>query len=520
MRRSHSLLLSVLAFAAHLFLHPGSASAQPASAPSVAALEAARSHMERGQQLYLQGSYIEAGEEFLAAHHAHPHAAFLFNAGVAFERQQDWRRALTQFTRYLTDDPNAPDRVQVEERIARIRALLPPEATTQTTEDGATVTTTPNADGTVTTTTTNADGTTSSTTRPADPAPVTPPPVATAASTSDIKPVVSFVTSNPAHATVVMRRDGVEVATGETPFTASVPAGRYEVTFSHPDFRTQTTPPLEVADGRNYIVQVDMAQGEFSGLLNVVTNIPGASVFVDNREQGALGTTPFLNQMTVGEHRIWIEKPGYETIETTIDVGLGAVARYTGELQRVSHGRLRVVANLRGAEVFVDGERVGAVPFSGDVATGARRVRVTAEGMKTWTEEVTIVAGQETPVRVRLRPSVTRTAAWVTASLSAVTLGAAITVGILGNNLRTDLAADRSAGLLASNDSRINQGRWMYIGANAGFGLSAILAGLSVYYFLRDPLPDSEATVLEPRDWAVMPDVSPGFVGGSVLVRF
>jgi hypothetical protein len=518
MRRFLIVLLSVLAFASESLVLGSEALAQDA-APSLAALEEARTHMERGQQLYLQGSNIEAGEEFLAAHRSHPHAAFLFNAGVAFERQQDWRRAITQFSRYITDDPRAPDRAAVEARIAQIQAFLPVEAATRTGEDGSTVTTTPNEDGTITTTTTLADGTSSSTTSAA-PAVATPPPAAPAASTADIKSIVTFVTTNPAHAHVTIRRDGQEVSSGDSPYSASLPSGRYEVTFEHPEFRTQTTPPLDVTDGQTYIIQVDMAQGDFSGLLNVVTNVPGASVFVDNREQGALGRSPFLNQMTVGRHRLWIEKPGYTTIETEVEVQLGAVTRYVGELTRVANGRLRAVANIRGASVYVDGELVGVVPFEGDVLAGPHAVRIDAEGMKAWQEEVTILQGQVTPVRVRLRPSVTRTAAWVTASISAVTLAGGIVVGVLGNELRTELEADRNAGILASNDPRIAQGRWMYIGANVGFGLSAILAGLAVYYFVRDPLPDSEATVLEPRDWAVMPEIAPGFAGGSVLVRF
>jgi hypothetical protein len=47
------------------------------------------------------------------------------------------------------------------------------------------------------------------------------------------------------------------------------------------------------------------------------------------------------------------------------------------------------------------------------------------------------------------------------------------------------------------------------IAADIAFGLAAVLGLFSVYYFLRDPLPDSEGRVLQPRDWAFSPSVGP-----------
>jgi hypothetical protein len=60
----------------------------------------------------------------------------------------------------------------------------------------------------------------------------------------------------------------------------------------------------------------------------------------------------------------------------------------------------------------------------------------------------------------------------------------------------------------------------MTVGADAAFGLGALLGILSIYYFLRDPLPDSEATVLEPRDWALLPYVDPAGRGGGGALRW
>jgi len=53
--------------------------------------------MERGQTLYGAARYIESAEEFLRAYEAQPFAAFLFNAGVAYEKVDDPGRAADYF---------------------------------------------------------------------------------------------------------------------------------------------------------------------------------------------------------------------------------------------------------------------------------------------------------------------------------------------------------------------------------------------------------------------------------------
>lgn len=117
-----------------------------------------------------------------------------------------------------------------------------------------------------------------------------------------------------------------------------------------------------------------------------------------------------------------------------------------------------------------------------------------------------------------MRPAVGRGGAWVTATFSALAIGGGVVLGVLSNNLHDELSLESANGTLASNDSRITRGRWMSIGADASFGLAAGLAILSVYYFLRDPLPDSEGTILEPRDWALIPSVDAH--GGGAQFRW
>ena len=74
--------------------------------------------------------------------------------------------------------------------------------------------------------------------------------------------------------------------------------------------------------------------------------------------------------------------------------------------------------------------------------------------------------------------------------------------------------------------------RVLLIGASGAFGrrlagflaqepgIALVLAGLSTYYFLRDPLPDSEGRVLKARDWTLNPYIGPNGAGSHFDVRF
>ncbi|MEM9860700.1 MAG: hypothetical protein AAF938_03695, partial [Myxococcota bacterium] len=81
------------------------------------ATERARGHMEEGQSLYLQGRNLEAAAEFLAAYDARPSAAFLYNAGIAFERHGAAARAIRLYARYAAEARSAADRQDVLTRI-------------------------------------------------------------------------------------------------------------------------------------------------------------------------------------------------------------------------------------------------------------------------------------------------------------------------------------------------------------------------------------------------------------------
>ncbi|NCQ61805.1 MAG: PEGA domain-containing protein, partial [Myxococcales bacterium] len=340
-----------------------------------------------------------------------------------------------------------------------------------------------------------------------------------AETTTQVMKSLLSVQTEPAGATVTLRRGDRVVATGPSPFAQTLDEGEYALSVEHPDYRT-IGERVRVHAGKVYVVIVEMSQGHFLGYLQVVSDPPGANVFIDGSEQGAAGQTPFRSVVDTGTHHLTLERAGFAPEERDVEVDVGAEFSLNVRLARVDYGRLRVVASQPHARVLVDGEEVGEVPYEGQVSPGSHEVEVEADGMKTFSADVTIERGQLTPMRVRLRPRPGRSAAWTTLILGVGSAGAGLYLGMRGTDLRDQLSAERDAGTLASDDPRILRGRLFYYGADVAYGLGALLGVFSIYYFLRDPLPDSDGRVLEPRDWALSPSFDRDGAGATLTGRF
>lgn len=98
------------------------------SAPAVGRAETeeqslARQRYARGEQLFSEGDYVAALEEFRAAYRTSPHPVVLTSEAACLERLGQHRAAAELYERYLADRPEAPNRAEIESRLDRIRAM-------------------------------------------------------------------------------------------------------------------------------------------------------------------------------------------------------------------------------------------------------------------------------------------------------------------------------------------------------------------------------------------------------------
>lgn len=84
----------------------------------------ARHLFEAGRNAYDDGRYQDALDYFQRGYELSGRAALLYNVGQAADRLRQDETALDAFKRYLADVPDAPNRLQVEERIRVLEQVL------------------------------------------------------------------------------------------------------------------------------------------------------------------------------------------------------------------------------------------------------------------------------------------------------------------------------------------------------------------------------------------------------------
>src|SRR5436190_9113050 len=110
-----------------------------AATPAVAqddTLNKARESFDKAQELFAAGNYADAAAKFEEAYALSPFSQFLYNIGACHEKLKAYDKAAEYYRKYITAEPNAPDRAKTEKRIAaldkavaELKASPPPDPT-------------------------------------------------------------------------------------------------------------------------------------------------------------------------------------------------------------------------------------------------------------------------------------------------------------------------------------------------------------------------------------------------------
>lgn len=146
-------------------------------------------------------------------------------------------------------------------------------------------------------------------------------------------------------------------------------------------------------------------------LVRIETDPPGATVYIDRRDLGPRGTTPRTLALEPGEHRVIIERDGYESVETVpINLEVGKEHRVGLSLVPIL-GTVLVDGTPPGAEIRIDEESapvIGTVPATLQLPPGPHMLIVSAPGHQT-ARQLAKVAARETTRAVVDLPLVTGT---------------------------------------------------------------------------------------------------------------
>jgi hypothetical protein len=190
------------------------------------------------------------------------------------------------------------------------------------------------------------------------------------------------------------------VLSGNTPLTVNVPAGQHNVRVTANGFRDETQ-TVTVRGGQTVNLNFNLQPVVQNGTLQVIANVNGAQVFVDNV---LAGNTPATVNVAAGQHTVRVTAPGFQDFNTTVNVGAGATITVRANLQPiVQNGTLQVIAP-NNAQVFINNQLQGTGSGQITVPAGQYTVRVVLNGFQDFTTTVNVQPGQVTTVRADLQP--------------------------------------------------------------------------------------------------------------------
>lgn len=182
-------------------------------------------------------------------------------------------------------------------------------------------------------------------------------------------------------------------ALGEAPATATDVAPGEHIVEARAEGHQPIQQPVTIEQGRQRVLSLELQRVVLgAGRIVVNANVPGTTVMVNGEERGSAPVV--VEELPAGTHAIIVRAAGHREFRTTCETGPGRNCELNVELH-VLGAPVRVTANVRDASLYVDGERVGPVPFEGDIPSGSHVVEVRAEGYRAYVAQTIFAAGDE-----------------------------------------------------------------------------------------------------------------------------
>jgi hypothetical protein len=421
---------------------PVAAAAAAAEAPPDSELTAAKAEFEEGQEFFKQGQYADAVAKFQSAYAKKPFGPFLFNTGAAFEMAGKYDEAIQYYSKYLEKEPEAQEAKDVRERIEALKALL---------KEGD---------------------------KHKKPA-----------TKVETKGLV-IIDSKPPGALIYLddKKNGVFA---RTPWQGSLAHRDVKLIVEAKSFKPAER-TISPRSDKVYEIYFGLEPDYFLAWIEVASNVPGALVYLDKREIGAIGKTPYTGHVKPGKHTIWLEAPGYELGKLDIDAQSGTANSHMITMTEVQQGWIDVVGKQsKGAHMFVDGKPACDTPCRFETAPGKHKVVVKKEGLADYKGELNVERSRVTEVEIAWVLPRPRDGAWKAAVVSALFLGGGIYAALHGRGIKNDIKKDIDNGkFIGTDDSRAQNGKYWYYGADAAFAVAVVAGGLATYGFLA-PGPQS-----------------------------
>ncbi len=177
---------------------------------------------------------------------------------------------------------------------------------------------------------------------------------------------------------------------GTTPFTTGkLAGGSHTLLLQLSQYESHRMTITVPSDGSTQQLAVPMTPN--FGTLSVSSSV-GSRIYVNGEDMGA---SPWTGRLSAGQYVIEARQTSHRSTSQRIDVVRGKEQRIELDAPTPIYGSLNVTSRPVGADVYVDGKKVGTTP---DVFTtileGTRSVELRKQGYAAYTAEVNVTEGK------------------------------------------------------------------------------------------------------------------------------
>jgi formylglycine-generating enzyme required for sulfatase activity len=177
---------------------------------------------------------------------------------------------------------------------------------------------------------------------------------------------------------------------GTTPFTTGrLAGGSHTLLLQLSQYESHRMTITVPSDGSTQQLSVPMTPN--FGTLSVSSSV-GSRIYVNGEDKGA---SPWTGRLSAGQYVIEARQTSHRSTSQRIDVVRGKEQRIELNAPTPIYGSLNVTSRPVGADVYVDGKKVGTTP---DVFTtileGTRSVELRKQGYSAYTAQVNVTEGK------------------------------------------------------------------------------------------------------------------------------
>jgi formylglycine-generating enzyme required for sulfatase activity len=192
--------------------------------------------------------------------------------------------------------------------------------------------------------------------------------------------------------------DNNETAAGTTPFTTGkLAGGSHNLLLQLSQYESHRMSVDVPSDGSTQKLAVPMTPN-FGTL--TVTSSKGSHIYINNEDKGQ---SPWTGRLSAGQHVVEARLASHRPTSQRVDVVRGKEQSIELAAPTPIYGSLNVTSKPAGADVYVDGTKVGSTPdvFT-NILEGTRNIELRKSGYAVYRAQVNVTEGQVSDLKTSL----------------------------------------------------------------------------------------------------------------------